>query len=68
MSNIMHLSYYVKAYSYDEPEYLVLYSIRTGSVILLEKEVLDRVQSGNLSPSEQELLVEMGYLVEDIEN
>jgi uncharacterized protein len=63
----MDISFYTKIYPYEESGYVVLYSILTGSVVLLEKEVLSGIQSGKTSSSEQETLVEMGFLVEDVE-
>jgi uncharacterized protein len=63
----MEFSFYTKIYPYEEPEYIVLYSILTGAVVLLEREALAGIQSGETPSSEQKTLVDMGFLVDNTE-
>lgn len=62
----MQLSRYLKTYSYaDDPEYLLVYSTRHASTILLPKAVLDQIEKEELDPADQEVLSELGLLVYD---
>lgn len=62
----MKLSRYIKIYPYREnPDYLLFYSTKEASSILLHKSLLDDIEKGSLSPSDKETLAELGFLVED---
>jgi uncharacterized protein len=60
----MRLSKYIKMFEYDDdPDYLIAYSTRLASAILLPKTALDQLEKGGLDPSDQETLSELGFLV-----
>ncbi|MFI5296128.1 MAG: geopeptide radical SAM maturase [Thermodesulfovibrionales bacterium] len=62
----MQLSRYIKTYTYEgDPDYLVLYSTRRASTILLPKTALEQIEKGELEPSDQEVLFDLGFLVPD---
>lgn len=62
----MHLSRYVKTYPCREkPGYSLLFSTRRGAVILVPEATLRAIEEGTLSPSEQETLSRLGFLVDD---
>lgn len=62
----MQLSRYIKTYTYEgDPDYLVLYSTRRASTILLPKTALEQIEKGELEPSDQEVLFDLGFLVSD---
>jgi uncharacterized protein len=64
----MELSHYIKIFPYKEDlRHLILYSTLTTSTVLLEKEVIDRIRSQTLAPTEEESLVDLGFLVSDID-
>lgn len=64
----MQLSRYIKTYTYkDDPDYLLVYSTRLASTILLPKTALDEIEKGELDPSDQKILSELGFLVPDRE-
>ena len=62
----MQLSKYIKTYVHaDDPDYLLLYSTKRASTILLPKTALELIEKGELEPSDQKVLFELGFLVPD---
>ncbi|MEW6600001.1 MAG: geopeptide radical SAM maturase [Nitrospirota bacterium] len=63
----MKLSYYIKAFPYSEkPGYLLLFSTRRSSKILLREETYDAILSGKLSTENESALLKLGMIVPDI--
>lgn len=63
----MHLSHYTKIYPYeDKPGYLLFYSTKRASTILLKETVYKSISDGTLSLSDKETLSSLGFLVNDI--
>jgi uncharacterized protein len=62
----MQISHYAKAYPYNNGS-LVLYSLLSTAVVLVEEDVLDRMRNGTLSPDEQDELSGLGFLVNNPE-
>jgi len=61
------LSFYLKRYSCsDDPDRLLLYSTRRGSLVRTGKSTFDAACAGSLDPSEITLLSKYDILVEDI--
>lgn len=66
MGITMQLSHYIKTYPCKEkPGYLLLFSTKRASIIMLPCETLNAAKEGALSPSEQETLARLGFLVPD---
>ncbi len=64
----MHLSHYLKIYSFNEkPGYLLLYSTKKASMILLKKETYNALAKGVLSPENEAMLSSLGMMVPDRE-
>ena len=64
----MELSHYVKVYPFNEqPGYLLLYSTRKSSKILLKEQTFDSIINGTLSDESEATLSKLGMLVPDIE-
>lgn len=62
----MHLSRYVKVYPYpDRPGYLLIYSTKQSSLILVPESLMASLREGSLSPNDVELLSRLGFLVAD---
>lgn len=62
----MHLSRYVKTYPYpDRPGYLLLYSTKQSSLILVSESMMASIHEGTLSPKDTETLSRLGFLVAD---
>ena len=64
----MYLSNYLKTYPFEEkPGYLLLYSTKKSSKILLKEETYNSIINGVLSPENEETLSELGMIVPDRE-
>lgn len=64
----MKLSHYVKIYPYNEnPGYLLLYSTKQASKLLLKEEIFRSILNGTLSPESEATLSRLGMLVPDID-
>lgn len=64
----MRLSRYIKIYPHEEDaDYLLFYSTKKASKVLLHKSVLKSIEQGELSPSDEETLSGLGFLVADPE-
>ncbi len=64
----MKLSHYVKTYPYREkPGYLLFFSTKRASKILLPEETFQDIENNTLSPFDQALLSKLGMIVEDTE-
>lgn len=64
---MVYLSKYIKIFQYPEnPDYILLYSTKKTVVILLHKSVMQTIEDGSVSPSNQKTLVDLGFLVDDI--
>jgi uncharacterized protein len=62
----MRLSHYLKIFRYEEkPGGLLLYSTRKASVVVLNKEILDAIEKGALSPPDADTLQKLGIIVDD---
>ena len=62
----MHLSKYLKIYPYKEqPDYGLFFSTKKASIIRLDKSTLKSIDDGELSPSDENTLSELGFLVPD---
>ncbi len=62
----MQLSHYLKIWPYEErPGYLLFYSTRKTSSVLLRKEILDSIEKKTLSHQDAETLQRLGIIVED---
>ena len=65
----MKLSHYLKAYPFKEkPGYLLLYSTKKTSLILLEEETYDSILKGTLSQEDEATLSELGMIVSDLKS
>jgi len=63
----MKLSHYVKIYPYKEkPGYLLLYSTKQASKVLLKEAAFTSISNGALSPESEAVLTNLGMLVPDI--
>jgi uncharacterized protein len=65
----MQLSKYVKIFSYptqQNPGYLLLYSTKKTSSVLISESVLNSIKQGTLSNSDTETLSKLGFLVPDL--
>ncbi len=63
----MRLSHYLKIWPFEErPGYLLFYSTRKTSSVLLKKEVLDSIERGSLSPADADTLKKLGVIVDDV--
>ncbi len=64
----MHLSKYLKIYPHKEkPDYHLFYSTKKASIILLHESTLESMGEGSLSPSDEDTLAELGFLVPDLD-
>ena len=64
----MYLSNYLKKYPFKEkPGYLLLYSTKKTSMILLKEETYNSIAKGMLSPENEAALSELGMIVPDRE-
>ena len=64
----MQLSRYLKVYPCRERAgYLLLFSTKKASKILIKKETYHAIKKGLLSPSDEALLSRLGFIVEDRE-
>jgi len=64
----MQLSRYLKVYPCRERAgYLLLFSTKKASKILIKKETYHAIKKGLLSPSDEALLSKLGFIVEDRE-
>ena len=64
----MQLSRYLKVYPCEERAgYLLLFSTKKASKILIKKETYHAIKKGLLSPSDEALLSRLGFIVEDRE-
>ena len=64
----MKLSNYVRGYPYDEePGYLLLYSTKRSSKILIKEQTYNSIINETLSPENEAALSKLGMLVPDIE-
>ncbi len=62
----MRLSRYLKIYPcQDDPSSFLLYSTRSGAVILVAESLLAKIKEGSLSPSDRDSLARLGFLVAD---
>ena len=64
----MRLSHFLKIYPYEgKPGYLLLFSTKRVSMILIKQETLKTIEQGTLSPSDEALLSKHGVIVPDQE-
>ena len=64
----MQLSHYLKIYPYEEkPGYLLLFSTKRASVLIIKEETFQAIEQGTLSPSDEALLIKHGVIVPDRE-
>jgi uncharacterized protein len=62
----MRLSHYIKIFPHQkEPGYLLLYSTKRASTVLIPESTLKAAEEGNLDPSDADTLSELGFLVDD---
>jgi len=60
------LSKYIKIFPYQEkPGYVLLYSTKRASTILVDESLLKAIEERSLSTSDRETLVSLGFLVPD---
>lgn len=65
----MKLSYYIKTYPFEErPGYLLVYSTKKASMILLKEETYQSIEKGMLSPADEAMLSKLGIIVPDRES
>ncbi len=65
----MRLSHYIKTYPFEErPGYLLLYSTKKASKILLKEETYNSIAKGTLSPENEAMLLKLGMIVPDRES
>ncbi|MBI4847333.1 MAG: geopeptide radical SAM maturase [Nitrospirae bacterium] len=64
----MELSRYLKVYTYSEKTgYLLLFSTKKSSKILLKEETFNSILKGNFSPENEAVLLKLGMIVPDTE-
>ena len=64
----MQLSHYLKIYPYEEkPGYLLLYSTKKASMVLLKEDTYQAMKKDTLSASDETLLSKLGMIVPDRE-
>lgn len=63
----MHLSHYLKTYSYAEDPCHLCFSTKKASKVLLKKETYQALKKGKLSSSDEALLSKLGMVVHDRE-
>jgi sulfatase maturation enzyme AslB (radical SAM superfamily) len=62
----MHLSRYLKSWTYpEEPGLRLLYSTKNTAVILLPDEAYEKLLRGEVEPEYRETLTDIGMLVAD---
>jgi uncharacterized protein len=62
----MYLSRYLKIYPYtEEPGYLLFFSTKRGSKVLVHESTLKSIEEGKVAGSDEETLVSLGFLVPD---
>ncbi len=62
----MELSYYIKTYPFEErPGYLLIYSTKKASIILLKEETCQSIEKGILSSADEARLLKPGIIVPD---
>jgi len=62
----MQISTYTKIFPYQEkPGYVLLYSTKRASTILVDESLVRSIEEGNLSTSDKETLFSLGFLVPD---
>lgn len=62
----MHFSRYIKQFSYaEDPDYTLLYSTKRGSAVLVSKALLDAEGKGSIPMSDEKVLLDLGFLVND---
>jgi len=63
----MQLSKYIKIFPYKkQPDYLLFFSTKRASVILVNKFILKSIKEGTLPPSDRKTLLRLGFLVSDV--
>ena len=64
----MQFSHYLKTYPFKEkPGYLLLYSTKKSSKVLLKEETYNSIKNGELSPENEIVLSQLGMVVPDRE-
>ncbi|WAC08253.1 MAG: geopeptide radical SAM maturase [Thermodesulfobacteriota bacterium] len=64
----MQVSHFLKVYPYKEkPGYLLLFSTKRSSVIVIKEETFQAIEQGALSPEDEALLTKHGVIVPDQE-
>ena len=62
----MQLSHFLKIYPYEEkPGYLLLFSTKRSSVLVIKEETFQAIEQGTLAPSDEALLSKHGVIVPD---
>jgi len=62
----MKLSHFLKIYPYEgTPGYLLLFSTKKSSVIVIKEETFQAIEQGTLSPEDEALLTKHGVIVPD---
>ena len=65
---VMQLSHFLKIYPYEKMRgYLLLFSTRRSSVIVIKEETFQAIEQGTLSPEDEALLFKHGVIVSDRE-
>ncbi len=63
----MKLSKYIKIFKYDnEPDTLILYSIKRASTVLVPESVLKSIEDGSIDKDDADTLKDLGLIVSDI--
>ena len=64
----MKLSHYLKIYPFEErPGHRLLFSTKKASMTLLKEEMLQAIEAGTLTRSDEEMLLKLGIIVPDRE-
>ncbi|MBI5055423.1 MAG: geopeptide radical SAM maturase [Nitrospirae bacterium] len=64
----MKLSHYTRVYPFEgKPGYLLLYSTKRSSKVLLKEETFNSIINGSLSPANEAVLLKLGMIVPDVE-
>ncbi|NOZ68936.1 MAG: putative geopeptide radical SAM maturase [Deferribacteres bacterium] len=62
----MKLSRYIKIFPFEKkPGYLLLYSTKKASMVLVKEETFDSIAAGTLSPEKEAMLLKLGMVVPD---
>ena len=66
--DLMLLSHYLKIYPCeDKPDHHLVFSTKNASKILINKQTLQDVEKGTISPADEKILSKLGMIVQDRE-